>query len=270
MQPQASPTCIEASATPQPTTQPPTIPACFTDFATKRYHSMVEASKAKHTVWFHRCCFTFSSCWKRPGLGHPPSQGGPLLTFLDENSIVSAAGFADLMHKMAVARGDGQPPTYNQQHQDQPCLDKRQTPPTEPDQPSEVELLRQELAALRNRADTLEEGQRQLREELQAERNAALLNEQEYLAMVYSNKLMGGIMAYQGLRVPFDGLLANGRRLAQNFQNANPHLLTFTNIPRPHQPALPPRHGPISLTYDQLQKLFHQAKEDADKQKLRK
>lgn len=270
MQPQASPTCAQASTTPQPVPQPPAIPACFTDFATKRYHSMVEASKAKHTVWFHRCCFTFSSSKKRHCLGHPASHGGPLLTFLDEHSIVSAEGFAALMHKMAVARGDGQPPTYNQHHQDQPCLNKRQTSPTEPDQPSEVEVLRQELAALRNRVNTLEEGQRLLQEELQAERKAALLNEEEYLAMVHTNRVMARLMAYQGIKVPFDGLLALGSRLAQNFQNANPYMLTFTNIPRPHLPFLPSPGPPVALTYDELQKLFYQARDDADEKMLRK
>lgn len=261
---------MQASTPLQPTPQATNTPVCFTDFAKKRYTKMVEACQHRHTVWFHRCCFTFSSHAKRPELGHPKDQATPFLTLLEQENISSVEGFADLMHKMAISRGDSLPPTYNHEHQDEPSLNKRPLPVAEPEHTSEVQALREELAALKNRVDSLERHQKFLEEELKAERESALHNEQEYLSMMHTSEMMARLLVHAGIKIPLHGVQALGKRMAQQFQNAHPELLSFMNTPRPHHPLLPQQQPPVDPTYDMLQKLFSQVKKDIAEQVLRK
>lgn len=230
---------------PQPAPAPLPTEADFLDFAEKLYKIWVNACTNKHTVWFHECCFTFSTYKKRPQLDHPEDQGVPYKRFLNDNKVEDAPGFAALLFRLSSKRlGNlaGQLPTVNQKHPEPPALAKRE--------PAD------DLVALNQQVATQQATIDQLRQQLHLERTAAVQHEKKLLAKKYLLQMINKHSMVKGWSTTLAGFAKTAEQAATSFQQTYDDVPTFGNLPRPSHPNPPGVLLPEEPDYDQLTEDF--------------
>ena len=203
----------------------------FLAFAQTHFQTWVSASASNNPIWFHKCCFSFSTPKKRPKLNHPADQGEPLLRFLKKHKVKTPQEFASLLLDLSSARPAEQAgllPTINEQHQEPVGLAKR--PP-----PGELEALQQQVADQQATID-------QLRQRLQLERTAAAEEEQRFLSSEFFVGMVVEEHERRGWKLPWPVMRELARDAAEDFRAAHPDIPSFGIIPRPDHanPSLSP------------------------------
>jgi hypothetical protein len=229
----------------QPAPSPLPTQADFLAFAEKHYQVWVNACTGHHPVWFHKCCFTFSTHKKRPQLDHPDDQGVPYKRFLNDHQVEDVPSFAKLLVELSAERPGGlagRLPTVNQKHPELPALDKRE--------PAD------DLVALNQQVATQQATIDQLRQQLQLERTAAVEHEKKLLTKQYLLQLVNNHCMVRGWYTTMINFANTAKRAAASFQQTHDDVPTFGNLPRPNHPDPPGALLPEDPDYDQLTKDF--------------
>lgn len=230
---------------PQPAPAPLPTEADFLAFAQKHYQPWKDACTGHHPVWFHKCCFTFSTHKKRPNLEHPDDQGVPYKRFLKDQEVGDVQGFADLLMELSAERPGqqaGRLPTVNQKHPEPPALEKREPA-------DDLVAVNQQVAAQQATID-------QLRQQLKLERTAAVEHEKKLLAQKYLLQMMNQHCMVRGWSSLLGRFAIAAEQAATSFQQTYDEVATFGNLPRPSHPEPPGVALPEEPDYDQLTEGF--------------
>lgn len=253
---------MEALPAPQPAA--PVLPtlADFLAFSENHLPTWKKAFKSNHPVWFHRCCFTFSTQKQRSNLHHPPEQGISLQRFLKQHDVEDEQQLAELLARLSAARPGlqaGQLPTVNEAHQEPAALDKRQDP-------GEVEDLLQQLADqqatledLEQQNQTLQKQNQALQQQLRLERTAAVQHENFLISREYVLYDVQRRDQAHGIHHPWHEIGTRGLQAARLFQARHSTLPVFGNIPRPNHSNPPAPALPTGPNFEDLLHQFLQA-----------
>jgi len=212
----------------------------FLAFSESHFQTWVAAGASNHPVWFHKCCFSFSTYKKRPKLKHPAEEAEPLQRFLKKHKVENPHQFASLLLDLSSARPAeqaGRLPTINEPHHQPLNLGKREPA-------GEVEALQQQVAA---QQATIE----QLQQQLEVERAAAFDGERKFLSQKYLMQLAKKECWRNSWVLPLIAYTSISQQAAAGFQAAYDDIPTFGNVPRPQRPN-PPGEQPHEQDYDEL------------------
>lgn len=252
---------MQASDSPQPASEPTEVVCCFAKFAEDHFDDFKKAGKTSNPTKFHECCFTFSTKKLRSRLGHPAERAVTFRRLLEQNKIHTQEEFADLLRRLSAARTDdkvGQVPTWNERHQEELDLGKREPRPAQPDPSAEVEELRRQLAREQATVQALQQQNQALEQQLEHDRTAALHHERRYLRNTFRLRVATCYLKKYNLNIAWDSYSSISNRLAQGFQAAHPNRLTFDSIPPPQSAQHPAPPRPADPDYVEIDEQFDQ------------